>query len=103
MGRLIANVALLTLAAAFAIPAASAGEPPPAATAPFDYYVLALSWSPGFCELGGERKSPGQCAAGAGYGFVVHGLWPDKSFGPDPEDCDPGAEASSAAVIDRVD
>jgi len=66
------------------------------AAAPFDYYVLALSWSPGFCDLGGARKSPRQCASGAGYGFVVHGLWPDRSFGPDPEDCDQSADLSGA-------
>ena len=76
--------------------AASAGDAPPVATAPFDYYVMALSWSPGFCDLGGERKSPRQCADGSGYGFVVHGLWPDNKFGPDPADCDPSRDASSA-------
>ena len=36
---------------------APAGRPP-VATAPFDYYVMTLSWSPGFCDLGGEEKSP---------------------------------------------
>ena len=40
----------------------------------FDYYVFTLSWSPGFCDAGGAEKSPTQCAAGAGTGFVVHGL-----------------------------
>ncbi len=68
----------------------------PVATAPFDYYVMALSWSPGFCDIGGERKSPRQCTLGAGYGFVVHGLWPNNRFGPDPEDCDSGADVSTA-------
>jgi len=58
--------------------------------------VLALSWSPGFCDLGGERKSPRQCAVGSGYGFVVHGLWPDNRFGPDPADCDSDADLSAA-------
>jgi ribonuclease T2 len=94
----IAKVALLTLATVLAIPAASAGEPPPAATAPFDYYVLALSWSPGFCDLGGAQKSPSQCALGAGYGFVVHGLWPNNRFGGNPEDCDPDSDVSPAAL-----
>ena len=48
---------------------------------------MTLSWSPGFCDPGGDEKSPQQCAAGAGAGFVVHGLWPDNRSGPDPEDC----------------
>ena len=43
----------------------------------FDFYVLALSWSPSFCEAAGERGTPPQqqCAARP-YSFVVHGLWP---------------------------
>ena len=50
---------------------------------------MTLSWSPGFCDLGGDDKSPQQCAVGAGNGFVVHGLWPDNRYGPNPEDCNP--------------
>jgi ribonuclease T2 len=69
---------------------------PPAATAPFDFYVMTLSWSPGFCGLGGEEKSPEQCAAGSGEGFVVHGLWPDNRMSADPENCAPNEDASSA-------
>jgi ribonuclease T2 len=42
----------------------------------FDFYVLALSWSPSFCADGGAERSRGQCASGANPGFVVHGLWP---------------------------
>jgi len=41
----------------------------------FDFYVLALSWSPGFCELDGDRtRNREQCGEGAGLRFVVHGL-----------------------------
>jgi ribonuclease T2 len=43
----------------------------------FDYYVLALSWSPEFCH--GHPSSP-ECVSGR-YGFVVHGLWPQKEVG----------------------
>jgi|SRR5271165_1549264 len=95
--RRLASAALASLSATLcAVPWARAEGPPPAAAAPFDYYVMALSWSPGFCDLGGASKSPRQCAVGAGYGFVVHGLWPDNRFGPDPADCDPGADVSPA-------
>ncbi len=48
---------------------------------------MTLSWSPGFCDLGGDEKSPQQCAAGTGNGFVVHGLWPDNRSSRNPEDC----------------
>ena len=81
---------LAPIAGAFAllqISTALAATLPAIATAPFDYYVMTLSWSPGFCDLGGDERSPQQCAAGAGNGFVVHGLWPDNRRGPDPEDC----------------
>jgi ribonuclease T2 len=69
---------------------------PQMATLPFDFYVMTLSWSPGFCDTGGEEKSPEQCRAGSGDGFVVHGLWPDNRMTADPQDCDPGKHASTA-------
>jgi ribonuclease T2 len=51
-----------------------------AAPAPgdFDFYVLALSWSPTHCasEAGQGRDDDLQCRSGRAYGFVVHGLWP---------------------------
>jgi ribonuclease T2 len=52
----------------------------------FDYYLLALSWSPSFCETAGERKSAQQQCGERPYSFVVHGLWPqyEKGF---PEFC----------------
>jgi len=31
----------------------------------FDFYVLALSWSPSFCEASGERGTPPQQQCGA--------------------------------------
>ena len=64
----------------------------------FDYYVLTLSWSPGFCDTGGAAKQPSQCARGAGAGFVVHGLWPNNAAGPNPEDCGGGAYVPAAAL-----
>ena len=90
---------LTTAAGALAVigvTAARAQNPPPAATAPFDYYVMTLSWSPGFCDLGGEEKSPQQCAAGSGDAFVVHGLWPNNRMSANPEDCNPHARVEPA-------
>ncbi|MEO0343839.1 MAG: ribonuclease T2 [Pseudomonadota bacterium] len=46
----------------------------------FDYYVLALSWSPNFCAQLLETDHP-QCAAGKSFGFVLHGLWPQYEQG----------------------
>lgn len=48
----------------------------------FDFYVLALSWSPSYCGgEGARRDADGQCAPGRGLGFVVHGLWPQYTRG----------------------
>jgi ribonuclease T2 len=47
----------------------------------FDYYVLALSWSPEFCH---SHPSNAQCSGH--FGFVVHGLWPQFVDGY-PEHC----------------
>ena len=52
----------------------------------FDFYVLALSWSPTYCAGPGERRDDTQCAPGRGLGFVVHGLWPQYARGY-PENC----------------
>jgi ribonuclease T2 len=51
----------------------------------FDFYVLALSWSPSFCEAQGERAPRQQCGERP-YSFVVHGLWPQYERGF-PEYC----------------
>jgi ribonuclease T2 len=66
----------------------------------FDFYVLALSWSPGFCDTGGAAKAPRQCGDGANLGFVVHGLWPQYARGF-PSDCN-GDRAPSRMALDTV-
>ena len=53
----------------------------------FDFYVLALSWSPSFCEASAEKgRTPKEQCGGRPFSFVVHGLWPqyEKGF---PEFC----------------
>lgn len=47
----------------------------------FDFYVLALSWSPTYCLAAGDRAGRDQCAEGARHGFIVHGLWPQHEAG----------------------
>jgi ribonuclease T2 len=65
----------------------------------FDFYVLALSWSSGFCEVEGDDKGREQCARGAGLGFTVHGLWPQNEKGF-PTDCGPAGRTPSRAAMD---
>ena len=57
-----------------------------AAPGDFDFYVLALSWSPTYCALEGQRRDDVQCAPGRDLGFVLHGLWPQYARGY-PETC----------------
>ncbi|WP_248308705.1 ribonuclease T2 [Bosea sp. 124] len=68
----------------------------------FDFYVLALSWSPGFCELDGDRdRNREQCADGAGLRFVVHGLWPQNERGY-PSDCGPAGRTPSRIALEQA-
>lgn len=66
----------------------------------FDYYLLTLSWSPTYCLIHpGDRA---ECAH-KGYGFVLHGLWPQFDAGGYPENCSldslsPAAEAAGREV-----
>ncbi len=58
---------------------AGAGQAKDDSPGTFDFYVLALSWSPTYCL--GERASPAQCRTATPRGFVVHGLWPQYARG----------------------
>lgn len=67
----------------------------------FDFYVLSLSWSPGFCATGGNDKGRDQCRNGADIGFTVHGLWPQYDRGY-PSDCD-GTRSPSRDALTETD
>lgn len=45
----------------------------------FDYYVLAMSWSPNWCKLEGNARGAEQCDED--FGWVLHGLWPQYEDG----------------------
>ena len=47
----------------------------------FDYYVLALSWSPNWCALEGDARNSPQCDARHDHGWILHGLWPQYHRG----------------------
>jgi ribonuclease T2 len=96
----LAGLALATiLAQAVLGPAHAQGMRRGGNAGDFDFYVLALSWSPGFCSVGGgDDKGSGQCRAGSGQGFVVHGLWPqyDRGF---PSECSPANPTPSRIAL----
>ena len=64
----------------------------------FDYYVMALSWSPSWCALEGDARGAAQCDPRRGHGFVLHGLWPQHETGW-PAWCDSDARAPSRSEI----
>ncbi len=67
----------------------------------FDFYVLALSWSPSFCEVRQERASnraPDPQCGGRPFSFVVHGLWPQYERGF-PSYCQVPAPRLDRAIV----
>ena len=59
---------LIIMAGALGADGEKAGE--------FDYYVLALSWTPTWCALEGDARGSEQCDASKDFGWTLHGLWP---------------------------
>ena len=57
----------------------------------FDYYVLALSWSPTYCADSGRAEQSPQCSGTRPFAFVLHGLWPQYERGY-PETCPTGVK-----------
>ena len=49
-------------------------------TGDFDFYVMALSWSPDYCASN-DNNDPQQCSIGKKLDFVLHGLWPQYDQG----------------------
>ena len=64
-------------------------------TGKFDYYLLSLSWAPTYCLT---HADDGQECSGKGYGFVLHGLWPQYDSGAYHEHCTTQFELSADAA-----
>lgn len=74
-------VLVLCLIQVLALGRAQAGQ-----AGQFDYYVLALSWQPSWCAIEGDARGAAQCSQNTGYGWLLHGLWPQYHQGW-PEYC----------------
>ncbi len=61
----------------------------------FDYYLMSLSWSPSYCQTHPDDAE--QCAH-KGFGFVLHGLWPQNRDGSWPQHCAGDAQPDAATV-----
>ncbi|WP_395683374.1 ribonuclease T2 family protein [Dokdonella sp.] len=70
-----------------------------AATGSYDYYVMALSWSPTYCQAHPDEEE--QCGH-KGYGFVLHGLWPQYEGGNGPQRCTSDAEPDRRTVAQAL-
>ncbi len=103
MVQLFARSALTALALLFTVATAPAQDRRQNHPGQFDFYVLALSWSPSFCEAAGERGTPPQqqCGAARRYSFVVHGLWPQYSRGF-PEFCQVPAPRLNRNIVSSM-
>src|SRR5262249_49789227 len=66
----------------------------------FDFYLLALSWSPTYCEESGGRRSDPQCGPRP-YSFVVHGLWPQYEHGF-PRACQVPSPRLPPTIVDAM-
>lgn len=78
---LLRAASILTICAVFTVspydPAGAENE----RAGDFDYYVMALSWSPSWCRLVGDARDAEQCNPNRNTGFVLHGLWPQYEKG----------------------
>jgi ribonuclease T2 len=99
LAALILSLILISFAPAAAQQSAARNLP-----GQFDFYVLALSWSPSYCaalaERGGRRLPQPQCG-GRPFAFVVHGLWPQYERGF-PSYCEKPAPRISRALVDSM-
>lgn len=62
----------------------------------FDYYTLAVSLTPAYCDQNPKWRSSLQCRDR--LPLSVHGLWPERRQGRAPENCQGGALALSPGL-----
>lgn len=81
------------------LPPGSVTTPP---SAPFDYWMLSLSWSPQYCRL---KPADQECKGVRGFvepfGFVAHGLWPQFEVGR-PQRCEENPDPVPDELISRM-
>jgi ribonuclease T2 len=85
------SILALTLSAGLASAQDRAGE--------FDYYVLALSWSPNWCVMEGDARGAEQCETDLGWN--LHGLWPQYHRGW-PDFCPTNERAPSRRMTGEM-
>lgn len=93
--RILATATLICLLVVSAAAASHRKRPRDQnSTSGFDYYLLALSYAPDFCDQPAGHKDPRECGPGRRLGFVVHGMWPQSQGGRGPANCTPASPVS---------
>ncbi|MBS0569043.1 MAG: ribonuclease T2 [Proteobacteria bacterium] len=92
--KLILTGSLAVFAAAVAL-ARGHDNRGPSAAGQFDYWLMSLSWSPSYCLTHPDDER--QCSH-KGYGFVLHGLWPQAIRGYGPQHCATSMHPDDATI-----
>ena len=61
----------------------------------FDYYLMSLSWAPSYCLT---HRDDGEECGDRGFGFVLHGLWPQYRNGGWPQHCSTQAAPDATTI-----
>lgn len=69
----------------------------------FDFYVVTLSWSPGYCATPAGERDKFQCGPSRQYGFILHGLWPQYEKRGWPQNCPSSDRPDEPAVNAMLD
>ncbi len=78
-----------------------AAVPAAAQERPFDAFVLALSWSPSWCQDPEQaERAPLQCSPRRPFGWIVHGLWPQADG--QPVRCPQSRERVPEALVSQM-
>ena len=96
-GGLIGSALFALCAALLSTPSGDAREHGGSGDAPgrFDYYLMALSWVPSYCLT--HPDDPNECGS-KGFGFVLHGLWPQNRNGDWIQHCESHAAPDSQTI-----
>ncbi len=92
---------MLALAIAAMLGGPVAAQPRDILPEDVEHYVLALSWSPSFCETQSGNAERLQCGREADFHFVVHGLWPNTDD-DSPSFCRSRARDPSRREVDGM-
>lgn len=93
---LCATLAATCLAASLAIARSHSRTHENASIGEYDYYLVSLSWSPSFCETHRDEKE--QCGE-RGFGFVLHGVWPQYLRGYGPQHCSANQQPDETTIL----